>query len=234
MTAVARYLVAMLLRTQRAVGPSLVLVGLIAWVWSTPPVTLDTVRVVLLVLFGFAAWLGHATATVEDPAQESISISCCGSARRLLVVKWLLATLIALIFPLLMLLGTYAFGWFQVDAVAASGLALLATATLGAGAGTLVGVLLPSRPGWSVGLLVLLTLAQAVPNLSPVQLIAVALVVGSQPPAQWVLWPQLAAGLGSALLLTTLALVAVAWLRGASAFLDRSLQAVQHRPPVRP
>lgn len=184
MPAAERYVWALLVATQRWAPPALVLVGLIAWIWVTPPVGVDTVRIVLVVLFALAGWLGHATATGEEPGQELIAVSNLGSATRLLLARWSVAAVLAVAFPLVMLVASCAYDrlarpWeppgFTVAQAVAAALALLATAAAGAALGTLVAGVVPGRPGWAAGILILLSLGQAAPWLLPVPPLAAAL-----------------------------------------------------------
>jgi hypothetical protein len=177
----ARYVLALLVSTQRWAPPAIVLVGLIAWIWATPPVGLDTVRVTLLALFALASWLGHATGGIEEPGQELISVSCRGSWTRLLLAKWATATTLAVAFPVLMVAGGYGFDVFSGTQAAVAALALLAVAVTGAALGVLVTSIVPAHPGWATGALIIASLAQAVPGMAPVSLVAGLLPGRDQP-----------------------------------------------------
>jgi len=203
-----QYVFAVALRTQRWAPPAILLVGLIAWVWSTPPVTLDTVKVVAIVEFALACWLGYTTVTSEEPGQEAITISCLGSIGRLVVARWIAAFTMAACFPLIMLLGNYALHVFKPEPALAAGLLLIATAACAAAVGALVGSLLPTRPGWAAGLLIIATLTQAVPYVAPV-----GLANGALAQTGLVAWPQLVAASGLGAVITIAALKAVVLLR---------------------
>lgn len=179
-----RYVLRLLVTTQRWAPPALVLAGTIAWIWVTPPVTIDTVRLVLVALFALAAWLGHATGTSEDPNQELISATCRGSAARLLVAKWSTAGVLAAMFPLAMLAGTAVYDrvgrsgaapTFTAGQTGAAAVALIAIAAAGAALGIVITSLLPDRPGWSTAVLVVAGLAQAAPWMAPVPWVAASL-----------------------------------------------------------
>ncbi len=205
-----RHVFAILLSTQRSAPPTLVLIVLIAWIWVTPPVNIDTVRVSLFAQFALAAWLGHATGGSEDPAQELISTSHLGSATRLLLAKWLTATAIAAAVPLVILAGTFSYDQFVLRAqlprftpeqAVASAVAFVVVAVTGASLGVLATSTLPRHPGWATVALAILSLAQAAPWMAPVTPLAAALPARGQPlPA--VLAPTVALGLlgGGALL----------------------------------
>lgn len=212
-----RYVLALLVVTQRWAPPALVLVGGIVWIWMTPPINPDTVRIVLLALFALAGWVGHATATAEEPNQELITISNLGSATRLLLAKWTVAAGLSAIFPLILLAGTYLVGQlrsatqpppFTDPQALAAALAMILVAAAGAALGTLAASLFPGRPGWAAGTLILLSLAQAAPWLLPVPPLAAALPEGNQP----VQWDFLLAG-SLAVLLTAALLVGARLLR---------------------
>jgi hypothetical protein len=186
-----RYAWALLFTTQRWAAPALILVGLIAWVWNTPPLSIDTVRISLLVLFALATWLGHTAASVEDAGQELVSTSVLGSAPRLLLAKWTVATALSAAFPLLLVVGSYVWSERRVAAGAdpllsadqawASAAAVLLIAACGAALGVLVASLLPARPGWGTAVLVLASLSQAAPGWVPVAQLASALPGIDQP-----------------------------------------------------
>lgn len=213
-----RYAWALLFSTQRWAAPALFLVGLIAWVWNTPPFSVDTVRICLLVLFALAAWLGHATGTVEEPGQELISTSVLGSAARLLLAKWTVAAAISAVFPVLMLAGTFAWSEHRVsqgsppllnaDQAWTSAAAVLVVAACGAALGVLVASLLPAHPGWGTMALALAALSQAAPGWVPVPILADALPGIDQPVA-----PGLAIALAIAALLTAALLAAAGAVR---------------------
>lgn len=180
-----RYVLALLISTQRWAAPAIVLIGLIAWIWVTPPVGIDTIRITLLALFALASWLGYAVGTVEEPGQELISISCRGSLTGLLLAKWSTAVILAVSFPLLMLAGSYAAQppekpTFSDPQAAASLLALIGIAILGTALGALLASLLPGRPGWSAAILILVALAQASSTM-PVGILAAALPPSGPP-----------------------------------------------------
>ena len=186
-----RYVAALLMTTQRWAAPALILVGLIAWVWVTPPVGIDTVRIALIVQFGLASWLGHAAATAEDVGQELISTSCHGSATGLLVAKWATAAGLAAGFPLILVVGTWLAGLpvaqrgeqppLTGDQAWASLVAVLVVAVAGAVLGVLVASVLPGHPGWAATVLILAGLTQAVPNGVPVPILAAALPEAGRP-----------------------------------------------------
>lgn len=175
----ARYLGAVLLTTQRWAAPALVLAGLMVWIWVTPPLAIDTVRVMLPVLFALASWIGHVLGAIEDAGQESISISCRGSATRLLLTKWVLSALLAATVPGLLVSGAAGYGLavpthavFGAAQTIAGLVAIVGVACTGAALGTVTAVLLPTRPGWAAGLLILLGLLQASPWAAPTQQLA--------------------------------------------------------------
>lgn len=177
-----RYVWAILIGTQKWAPPAIVLTIGVVWVWAIPPVNLDTVKVVLLVLFALAAWLGFAVATAEDVTQRQISISQWGSARPMLVVEWGLATGLAVLFPVAMLVGYYTVGrltgvrFFTGIAAVAAGSALLVSAASAAAIGVMAARYLRGRPGWAgVGIL-LVSLTQAIGWVPPVGWLSAALV----------------------------------------------------------
>lgn len=183
-----RYVLALLVTSQRWGPPAIVLIGLIAWIWITPPVGLDTIRITLVALFGLASWLGHATGSVEEPGQELISVSCRGSATRVLLAKWLVAASLAAVFPVILVVGAYLLGLpdpsravFTGGQAAAAVLALLAVAAAGAALGILVVSALPGSPGWAAAVLVVVTLAQAAPWMIPVPILAAFLPGPGEP-----------------------------------------------------
>ena len=202
-----RYAWALLLSTQRWSAPAIFLVGLIAWVWNTPPLSVDTVRISLLVLFALAAWLGHSAGSVEEAGQELVSTSALGSAARLLVAKWMVAAAISAVFPLVMVAGSFAWSQYRVsrgfppllsaDQTWASAVAVLVVAACGAAVGILVASLLPAHPGWGTGVLVLVALAQAAPGWPTVAMLTDTLPRIGQPIA-----PSLAVALAVGLVLT--------------------------------
>lgn len=183
--AALRYVGSLLFSTQRWVAPSLVLIGLMAWVWVTPPLGIDTVRVSLLVLFALAAWLGHATGSVEEAGQELVSTSSLGSAALSVVAKWTVAAALAAAFPALFVVGGCAAGvqrvsagsipMLGVDQAWTSLLAVVVVAATGAALGILVASLLPGHPGWGSTVLVLAGLSQAIPGWVPVSTVSAAL-----------------------------------------------------------
>ncbi len=188
-----RYVLALLVTTQRWAPPALVLAGVIVWIWMTPPINLATVQIVLVVLFALAAWLGHATATSEEPGQELISVSNLGSATRLLLAKWTAAVVLSAVFPLLLVAGTFVVGKVRASSepppftdpqALAAALAMVLVAAAGAALGSLVATLLPGRPGWAAGVLILLGLAQAAPWMAPVSPLSASLPAAQDPP--WV------------------------------------------------
>lgn len=203
-----RYAGALLFSTQRWAAPALFLVGLIAWVWNTPPFSVDTVRISLLVLFALAAWLGHSAGTVEEAGQELISSSALGSAVRLLLAKWTVAAVISAAFPVVMVAGTFAWSQRRVsqgfppllsaDQAWTSAAAVAVIAACGAALGILVASLLPTHPGWGTVALVLAALSQATPGWVPVPILADALPGIDQPVA-----PGLFAALAIAAVVTT-------------------------------
>lgn len=210
-----RYVLALLVTSQRWGPPAVVLIGLIAWIWVTPPVGLDTIRITLVALFGLASWLGHATGGVEEPGQELIAVSCRGSATRLLLAKWLVAATLAAVFPVLMVFGAYLLGLpdptravFTGGQVVAAVLASLAVAIAGAALGILVVSGLPGSPGWAAAILVVVTLAQAVQWMIPVPILAASLPGPGEP-----IGAGLLLGLGVAGVLTAAFLVAARALR---------------------
>jgi hypothetical protein len=181
-SASVRYAWALLFSTQRWVAPALFLVGLIAWVWNTPPLSVDTVRISLLVLFALAAWLGHSAGSVEEAGQELVSSSSLGSAARLLLAKWTVAAVISAAFPSVMVTGSFAWSQYRVsrglppllsaEQAWMSVIAVLVVAACGAAVGILVASLLPTHPGWGAGVLVLSSLAQAAPGWPTVAMLA--------------------------------------------------------------
>ncbi len=176
-----RYVVALLFATQKWAAPALVLFGLIAWIWFTPPVGIDTVRITLLVVFALAAWLGHTTGVAEEPAQELISSSSHGSAARILIAKWSTATVVAVTFPLLLLAAiciddlSAATPRFATQQALLAVIALLAAAATGAALGVLVAGIVPGHPGWAASILTVVSLAQAAPWIVPVPQLAASL-----------------------------------------------------------
>ena len=186
------YVAALLFSTQRWAAPTLVLIGLMAWVWVTPPLGIDTVRVSLLVLFALAAWLGHATGSVEEAGQELVSTSSLGSAALSVVAKWVVAAGLAAAFPAVLVTGAGAWGLRRaadgstpplgVDQAWTSLLAVLVIAATGSALGILVASLLPGHPGWGSTILVLAGLAQAVPGWVPVAAVSAALPASRQAP----------------------------------------------------
>lgn len=206
-----RYVLAHLVATQRWAPPTLVLIGIIAWIWATPPIGLDTVRLSMVALFALACWLGHATGSSEEPALELISTSCCGSPTRLLLAKWSTATGLAVGFPLLMLAGHCAYDLllrssgrpaFSTAQAAASTIAFVAIAIGGAALGILATSIVPGHPGWAAGLLIIASLAQAAPWMLPVPPLAAALPVRDQPiPPSFLTAAALAVGIAAALLI---------------------------------
>lgn len=185
-----RHVFAILLSTQRWAPPTLALIGMIAWIWVTPPTNTDTVRVSLFVQFALAAWLGHACGSSEEPAQELISTSHLGSATRLLLAKWSIATVIAAAVPLLILAGTLFYDQavqradpplFTPEQAVASALAFVVVAVTGAALGVLAASVLPRHPGWVTAVLVILSLAQAAPWMAPVTPLAAVLPARGHP-----------------------------------------------------
>jgi hypothetical protein len=184
-----RYVFAVLVVTQRWAPPALVFVGLITWVWLTPPVDIDTVHISLVVLFALAAWLGHTTGDSEEPALELISTSSQGSATRILIAKWLVAAVLAVAFPLVLLVAicTYdrllatAVPRFTTQQAVVAGLALLAAAAVGAALGVLVAHVFPGRLGWAACILIIVSLAQAAPWMAPVPQLAATLPASGEP-----------------------------------------------------
>lgn len=189
--AAIRYAWALLFTTQRWAAPALLLIGLIAWVWNTPPLSIDTVRIALLVLFALAAWLGHATGTVEEAGQELVSTSALGSAAHLLFAKWTVAAALSAAFPLAMVVGSYLWSerlvaaggdpLLNADQAWTSGASVLLIAGCGAALGMLVASLVPAHPGWGSAILVLASLSQAAPGWVPVARLANALPGIDQP-----------------------------------------------------
>lgn len=204
---IARYLSAVLLTTQRWAPPALVLTGVIAWIWVTPPLGIDTVRVILPVLCALASWIGHVLGTIEDAGQESISISCAGSATRLLLTRWVLAAVLAATVPLLLVGGAFGYGLavpthqvFGAGQTVAGLLAIGCVAGTGAALGAVTAALLPTRPGWAAGALILLGLLQLTPWLAPTSQLAKALPPdGGTPGPDLLIGAGLAAIIGAAL-----------------------------------
>ncbi len=177
-----RYVVALLFATQKWAAPALVLFGLIAWIWFTPPVGIDTVRITLLVVFALAAWLGHTTGVAEEPAQELISSSGRGSAARILIAKWSTATVVAVTFPLLLLaaiciddLSGAATPRFATQQALLAVIALLAAQPRGPHSVCWSAGIVPGHPGWATSILTVVSLAQAAPWIVPVPQLAASL-----------------------------------------------------------
>ncbi|MFT4297271.1 MAG: hypothetical protein QM582_17860 [Micropruina sp.] len=204
LTATVRYLGALLLSTQRWAPPAIILVGLIAWIWATPPLGIDTVRVILPVLFALASWVGHVLRTIEDAGEQQISVSCLGSATRLMLTEWALATVLAAVVPALLVTGIACYGLavptqavFSGAQTLASLLAIVCVASTGSALGTVTALAVPSRPGWAAGLLILIGLLQASPWLAPTSQLANAL-----PVAKGALGLDLLLGIGLAVVIT--------------------------------
>lgn len=173
------------------------------WIWVTPPLGVDTVRVMLPVLFALASWIGHLLGTIEDAGQVMISVSCAGSATRLLLTKSVLATVLAATVPWLLVGGASGYGMavpthavFSAAQTVAGMLAIGCVALTGAALGTVTAALLPKRPEWAAGLLILLGLLRASPWLATTSRLADAL-----PPTPGALGLDLLIGSGLAVVL---------------------------------
>jgi hypothetical protein len=154
--AVARYVLADLLRSQRFLVPVFVYLALLAVLFGGDPGPAPALwPASALALYPISAWLAITTANVEDPVQRHVTTAAAGGARVVahgVLLVCLLAdvglTAVSVLRPLIPVVTTlYP---YSANDLLGSALAHLATA----GAGTAVGLLCArpviTRIGWSL------------------------------------------------------------------------------------
>lgn len=150
MIALVRYTVESLAHTQRWVAPIFALVVVTTLVLSAPPLTMDSVGALIILLFPVSAWLTYAVGTIETMAQEHVTVSHAGASSRVWVARVLTSLLIAVALPIVtVIVGACFAGWNPAD-VGIAILALVVTSVTGCSLGTLTVSLIPVQPGWAL------------------------------------------------------------------------------------
>jgi hypothetical protein len=169
-TALVRYLLADLVRSQRWVAPMavyLLLVGIVA-AGGGPPVS--TGSVLAAPLFPLAAWLAWVAAGCEDPVLETVTATAAGGLRRARLGKLLTGMGAAGALGLVPLALTMARAPRQPQVWVAVGLAVAANVVGGAAVGFACARPVVPRRGLSVVLIGLVTVVEIiVPGLPPVR-----------------------------------------------------------------
>ncbi|HEY8372015.1 MAG TPA: hypothetical protein VIL00_04650 [Pseudonocardiaceae bacterium] len=172
MLAVARYLLADLLRSQYFLAPLLLYLAALAVLFGGDPgAPPGPWAASALVLCPVSVWLTMTVVHCEDPVQRSVTVAAVGGWGRLLagvlgvcVLGDLLLVAVSVLWPVLK--GPYPYG---AETVALGVLAHLACALTGTAVGLLCARPVVTRPGWSVCLASALVLVAVVqPQLPPV------------------------------------------------------------------
>ncbi|MDQ2585283.1 hypothetical protein [Saccharothrix yanglingensis] len=177
MTALVRYLLADVLRTQRWLPPLLLFAAVLGMLYASdagPPLPAYAGTCVLV--YPVSAWLTAVIATAEDPVRRSVTVVAAGGWGRVQAAVAVLASLaavalaaVAALVPVLTQPRPYP------PATVLEGFAALAVCALvGVGVGVLCGRPVITRAGWSV--------------LASAALLVLVLLVGRTPPVGNVLW----------------------------------------------
>ncbi|MBY8848816.1 hypothetical protein [Saccharothrix longispora] len=177
MTALVRYLLADVLRTQRWLPPLLLFAAVLGMLYASdagPPLPAYAGTCVLV--YPVSAWLTVVIATAEDPVRRSVTVVAAGGWGRVQAAVAVLASLAAVVLaavaalvPVLTQPRPYP------PATVLEGFAALAVCALvGVGVGVLCGRPVITRVGWSV--------------LASAALVVLVLLFGRTPPVGNVLW----------------------------------------------
>jgi hypothetical protein len=183
--AVARYLLADALRSQRVIIPIVLQIAVLAVLFGGDPGPLPTPWAVsCLTAYPVAAWLALTIANTEDPIQRTVTIAAAGGPGPVATGTLLVALLGDLVLTVLSVGWGVAAGHGAPPAVVATGvLAHLAAAGTGTALGLLCARPLVPRIGWSLLIGVLVVIATAVqPWLPPVGA-SIAVLVDDRGPA---------------------------------------------------
>lgn len=165
--ATLRYAATMLFRSQRWLMPAVALL-IAAAVLSVPPVTIDTVSLLLAVVFPVAAWSACLVEGAESEQERLISTVAGRSATAHAAARLVLTTALSAPVPLaVVLVGTASRG-ISLDAAGWALLTVLVVALTGAAFGAAVQILLRGMTGWIatvvfVGALIVLVIPHALP-----------------------------------------------------------------------
>jgi hypothetical protein len=203
-TALVRYLLADVLRTQRWLPPLLVHLAVLGMLYASdagPPLPAYAGTCVLV--YPVSVWLTVVISTAEDPVRRTITVVTAGGWARaqaavttLSVLAALGLALIAALVPVVTQPRPYPPG------TVAQGFAALAVCALvGVGVGVLCGRPVITQPGWSV--------------LAATALVALVFLFGSTPPIGNVLW-SLSHDNGVTSALTLSGVLAVVFVAGAT------------------
>jgi len=168
-TALVRYLVADLGRSQRWVAPALAYLAVVAVIGpaGTPP---GSTALAAVALFPIGAWLAWVTATCEDPVQESVTATTAGGQRRVRLGKFAAGTLVTSLLGSLALLLTAAEGGRGPAVLAAATAAILSNVVGGSAVGFACARPVFPRRGLAVTTIVLACLVELiVPRFPPVR-----------------------------------------------------------------
>ncbi|MBB5804141.1 hypothetical protein F4560_003909 [Saccharothrix ecbatanensis] len=204
MTALVRYVLADVLRTQRWLPPLLVHLAVLGMLYASdagPPLPAYAGTCVLV--YPMSVWLTVVISTAEDPVRRTITVVTAGGWARaqaavtaLSVLAALGLALIAALVPVVTQPRPYPPG------TVAQGFAALAVCALvGVGVGVLCGRPVITQPGWSV--------------LAATALVALVFLFGSTPPIGNVLW-SLSHDNGVTSALTLSGVLAVVFVAGAT------------------
>jgi hypothetical protein len=203
-TALVRYVLADVLRTQRWLPPLLVHLAVLGMLYASdagPPLPAYAGTCVLV--YPMSVWLTVVISTAEDPVRRTITVVTAGGWARaqaavttLSVLAALGLALIAALVPVVTQPRPYPPG------TVAQGFAALAVCALvGVGVGVLCGRPVITQPGWSV--------------LAATALVALVFLFGSTPPIGNVLW-SLSHDNGVTSALTLSGVLAVVFVAGAT------------------
>ncbi|TQM84687.1 hypothetical protein FHX81_7142 [Saccharothrix saharensis] len=177
MTALVRYLLVDVLRTQRWLPPSLVLAAVLGMLYASdagPPLPAYAGTCVLVC--PVSAWLTVVIATAEDPVRRTITAVTAGGWARTQSAVTALSVLVALVVALVAALVPVVTQPrpYPPGTVAQGFAALAVCALVGVGVGVLCSRPVIRQPGWSV--------------LAATALVVLVLLFGATPPVGNVLW----------------------------------------------
>jgi hypothetical protein len=168
-TALIRYLIADLGRSQRWVAPALAYLAVVAILGpaGTPP---GSTALAAVALFPIGSWLAWVTATCEDPVQESVTATAAGGLRRVRLGKFAAGTTVTALLGSLALLLTAAEGGRDPAVLAAATAAIVSNVVGGSAVGFACARPVFPRRGLAVTTIVLACLVELiVPRLPPVR-----------------------------------------------------------------
>lgn len=164
------YLTAELLRSHRWAAPLFLVAGLSTLIWLCTPPTDDTVVLALLPMFPLGAWGGYIAATILDHGQSQIFASAVGSVVWESLAGTVVGTLVIIPLPLLATMVFATLGALSPLTAVAAPIFLAAHTLCGSAAGMAAALLWPSRRGWIISVLVLLSFAETfIPGAVPIR-----------------------------------------------------------------